>query len=335
MGDRGFLTRFPQVATRRLDDFEATAARRYSIVSVDSKDHGSFDGEVNSFEAGGVLLTYARFGSAIKLRMAGTTFFTQGFPISGAGEVSWGRTSRVIDGERGGLAAGPGLDAVMEYGAGFSHLSAIFTPQTLTRKLSVLLGQPVDRQIEIDGRDPHDPRIIESTGRLARFLADELDSTGGALPPILTEELTQGILLGYLLGNRSNYTRPLHGEMASISSRQVQRTIDFLEEHWDQPITIELLSAVAGTSARNLFHTFRRAHGMSPMRYVRGLRLRHAQRMLSTAGSPLTVTSVAYACGFSNPGYFAREYQRAFGEKPSTTLARSRSGQSPEQARSV
>jgi AraC-like DNA-binding protein len=331
MGNRGFLTRFPQVATRRLDQFEPTA-RRFSIVSIDVEDHQSFDCRVNSFETTGVLLTYGRYGSAIKLRLAHRTFYTQGFPISGAGEVSWGRHSRVVNGERGGLASSPGVDTVFEFGPGFSHLHAIFTPQTLTRKLSNLLGQPIDRPIEIDSRDPYDPAIIRSTARLARFLADELDSTQGALPATMTEELTQGIVVGFLLGNRSNYSGILHRESASVSPRQVQRTIDFLEEHWDQPITIELLSNVAGTSARNLFHTFRRSHGMSPMRYVRGLRLHHAQRMLAAGGPTDTVTSIAYGCGFSNLGYFAREYSRVFGERPSSTLARSRSRHSREGA---
>ncbi len=330
MGERGFLNRFPQVATRRLDEFEATAARRYPIVSVDVQDQGSFDGQVNSFETGGVLLTYARFESAIRLRMARTTFYTQEFPISGAGEVSWAGNSLIVSGEQGGLAANPGVDAVLEYGPGFSHLNAIFTPQTLTRKLSGHLDRPVDRPIEIDGRDPYDPAIIESTARVARFLADELDSIGGALPPALTEEFAQGILVGYLLGNRSNYTHLLHGEAASVSPRQVQRTIDFLEEHWDEPVTIELLSTVAGTSARNLFHTFNRAHGMSPMRYARGVRLRHARRLLETSQPTQTVTAVAHGVGFSNLGYFAREYFRAFGERPSATLARGRSHPSAE-----
>ena len=56
------------------------------------------------------------------------------------------------------------------------------------------------------------------------------------------------------------------------------------------------------------------------MAFVRQVRLRHANEMLKSAGPETSVTSVAYACGFSNLGHFARYYNAAFGEHPSATL---------------
>lgn len=324
MGDRPFLTRFPQVPTRRPDLFEAITPR-YSVVDFEIRDPHAFEGQVNSFELGGLRLTYARYGSPIRLRIARTELFCQEFPISGAGEVVLGGHAVPVDSDRGGVAAGPGADAVLEYGPGYSHLAAGFSPEKVIRMLSVLLDQPVDPPLEIDGRSPYEPSVARSMARLVRFVADELDNVNGRLPPVLTQELEDGILVGYLLANRSNYSHLLHGASASIAPQQVERTIDFLEQHWQDPVTIELLANVAGTSARNLFHTFRRTQGISPMRYARRVRLRHARELLSAPGNRYTVSYVGYACGFGNLGYFAREYYRAFGEKPSATLARSQS----------
>jgi len=60
------------------------------------------------------------------------------------------------------------------------------------------------------------------------------------------------------------------------------------------------------------------------MTFVRQVRLRHAQEMLMRASPETTVTSVAYACGFSNLGHFAKYYHAAFGEHPSATLKTAR-----------
>jgi transcriptional regulator GlxA family with amidase domain len=46
--------------------------------------------------------------------------------------------------------------------------------------------------------------------------------------------------------------------------------------------------------------------------------------MLLRATPETTVTSVAYDCGFSNLGHFAKYYHAAFGEQPSATLKAAR-----------
>lgn len=320
MADRPLLTRFPRVTTKRPDEFQALAPM-YSIVDIEIPNLESFDSQVNVFELGGVRLTYAWYGSPIKLKIAGSDWFFQGFPLTGTGEVTFGSHSVAVSRDRGGAGAGPGTVAMLRYAAGFSHLFVTMRPEALTQKLSVLLGQPVDPPLAIDSRAPRDPSILQTMARLVRFVAEEADDAQGALPPALMQEMEQSILVGYLVASRSNYSHLLHGDSTPVAPRHVSRTIDFLEEHWQDPVTIDMLASVAGTGARNLFYTFRLTHGISPMRYVRRLRLQHARDMLSTVGANHTVTSAAYTCGFSNLGYFAREYYRAFGEKPSTTLA--------------
>src|SRR5262245_24742078 len=50
---------------------------------------------------------------------------------------------------------------------------------------------------------------------------------------------------------------------------QVRRAEEFIEAHWNQPITVEMLAEVAGTSERTLFHAFRASRGRSPMASVK------------------------------------------------------------------
>jgi len=60
---------------------------------------------------------------------------------------------------------------------------------------------------------------------------------------------------------------------------------------------------------------------MTPLEYLRQVRLEHAHREL-LAGDPArqTVTSVAYRWGFPSPGRFSAYYRRTYGVSPSQTL---------------
>ena len=70
-----------------------------------------------------------------------------------------------------------------------------------------------------------------------------------------------------------------------------------------------------GVSARSLQTGFQRHHGCSPMQFLRTRRLERARQLL-TAGSPMTVSQVAMACGFEHLGRFAAQYRARFGESP-------------------
>ena len=58
---------------------------------------------------------------------------------------------------------------------------------------------------------------------------------------------------------------------------------------------------------------------MSPLAYVKAVRLKQARQALKQARS---VTEAATACGFWHFGHFAHDYQALFGERPSDTLRR-------------
>jgi len=87
---------------------------------------------------------------------------------------------------------------------------------------------------------------------------------------------------------------------------------------------VEALAGAAGASTRSVFKAFREARHCSPMAFVKGIRLGNARRMLQRPELGTSVVSVAFACGFLNPGHFARDYRLAFGELPSVTLAQAR-----------
>jgi transcriptional regulator GlxA family with amidase domain len=60
------------------------------------------------------------------------------------------------------------------------------------------------------------------------------------------------------------------------------------------------------------------------MEFVKRVRLGRAWQKLSYPDADTSVSTVAFECGFGNPGHFAVDYRRQFGERPSETLRRGR-----------
>jgi len=107
-------------------------------------------------------------------------------------------------------------------------------------------------------------------------------------------------------------------------SRLVKQADEYLRSHLDQPLTLTDLCEALGTSSRALCYGFQEIFGMSPMAYLKTLRLQSVFRALKTPrSSPKTVTEVATQFGFYHLGFFARDYRQMFDELPSETLKRS------------
>jgi transcriptional regulator GlxA family with amidase domain len=152
------------------------------------------------------------------------------------------------------------------------------------------------------------------------FLATELENHKGGLPDLVVAELEDAIIGNFLFANRHNYSDLLEGPPRAAAPWQVRRAVDYIEQHWDQPLTIEQLTHITETSARSLFLLFKKTYDVSPMVYLGQVRLRHARELLSQPAPGTSVTKIGFMCGFSNMGNFAMKYYGAFGEKPSDTL---------------
>jgi AraC-like DNA-binding protein len=66
-------------------------------------------------------------------------------------------------------------------------------------------------------------------------------------------------------------------------------------------------------SASSLHEHFKQITSMSPMQFVKSLRLHRARSML-LSGNQASETS--YRVGYSSPSQFSREFKRLFGELP-------------------
>lgn len=111
---------------------------------------------------------------------------------------------------------------------------------------------------------------------------------------------------------------PQRGGLASrigTTNAAVLQAVAAMESHVSDPVTLGDLAAAAGVSARQLNRLFHAALGRSPMQVYIELRLEKAKNLIRN--SPLSLTEIALATGFSSSSHFSRLFARHFGDPPS------------------
>jgi AraC-like DNA-binding protein len=261
--------------------------------------------------------------AACRLRFPGVPTVKQLFVLDKAGRTTFGGGQ--FDVNQNETAVIPaGVETTHEYQAGFESFIFRVEASALQAKLSAALGIPVTRNIEFAPRSSFDNPALRRMRRILEFMVSELDRDDGKVPTAALVEFEQLLLIAFLIANPHNFSDILCREPARPAPWQVRRVEEYIAANWNRPITVEALSAAAGASARSIFKAFRDSRECSPMAFVKGIRLQHARRMLLEPDSTTTVVSTAFACGFLNPGHFARDYRLAFGELPSATLGAAR-----------
>lgn len=101
----------------------------------------------------------------------------------------------------------------------------------------------------------------------------------------------------------------------------LDRAVAFIEDHADRDLTVADIAAASFVTVRAVQLAFRQHLGMTPVEYLRQVRLDRAHQDLVTADPAReSVTAVASRWQFASPSRFAAYYRRTFGIVPSRTL---------------
>jgi transcriptional regulator GlxA family with amidase domain len=99
-----------------------------------------------------------------------------------------------------------------------------------------------------------------------------------------------------------------------IHRRELIDALELMENHIGDPLSAEQIAGRVGLSSRQLERLFRKNLSNGMMAHYRTLRLDNAHKLLRQA--PLSITEIAYACGFSSGGQFAGLFRKRFGCRP-------------------
>jgi len=97
---------------------------------------------------------------------------------------------------------------------------------------------------------------------------------------------------------------------------EIAAAIEYVREHYAQPISVDDLASVAGFSRYHFSRLFKQSEGLSPGEYIIRHRLREATRLLQTTDQPLK--AIAQQCGFAEANYFGKAFRKVFGVSPGT-----------------
>lgn len=97
----------------------------------------------------------------------------------------------------------------------------------------------------------------------------------------------------------------------------IARAIEHLTNNIDQPINIETLASQVGMSRAVLHRKFKQATSMSPIQFVKAMRLNSAAMKIA-AGTNVSVA--AMEVGYVSASQFSREFKRLYGQSPKQWL---------------
>jgi len=116
---------------------------------------------------------------------------------------------------------------------------------------------------------------------------------------------------------------PLHrdGGQAQFIMRNRRRrateldaVLRWIEEHAGEDLTLRDIAAEAGLSIRTLNRRFQAETSQTPMQWVTGVRVRHAQELLQC--TPDSVETIGYRVGFESAANFREQFKRFAGVSP-------------------
>lgn len=117
---------------------------------------------------------------------------------------------------------------------------------------------------------------------------------------------------------------------------RLREAVEFVHEHAHEPITPSDIARAAHLHTRTLQQAMNQHMGTTPSGYLRQVRLDRVRReLVAAAPGDARVAEVAVRWGFGNLGRFSAAYTARFGEYPSDTLARWRSGDTVAEKRVV
>ncbi len=186
-------------------------------------------------------------------------------------------------------------------------------------------------ELKKDGRISHIPIILLTANA---GLEDRIDAVNKGVDDYLTKPFSASYLqakIASLLKKRKlwqqHYLNTAIGtqidsqleqapKIADYDERFLQKVSAYLEKNIDKSdLNIDAFASELSVS-RSVFYTkIKNLLGLSPMDFIQQFRIRYACKLLE--GTSLSLSEIAFRCGFNDPGYFGKRFRKQIGTTPS------------------
>jgi AraC-like DNA-binding protein len=320
---QGALIQAPHTQLFISHDLEQT---RFAVGSVMTRHLLGIDGRAQRLNArmhhvslGDVSISRLKYGADVSIQPGCLeAFYLVQMPLAGHAVIECGK-QRVDSCPTLASVLNPTEPTVMHWSADNDQLMVRIDRSLIDRAIWAHLGQEPEEalrfQLGFRWQDCAAWRYLVQY--LAECIAHDFDPAKNKLVASNMEQLVVSTLLSSHVHNFSD-AKPTH--RATVLPRHVRKVEEYLRTHAHEPVCADQLAELAGVSLRSLYAGFKEYCGVTPMQYLKNLRLEGARNMLLNEPDSVTVATVAMQWGFSHLGRFSVEFKQRFGESPSEML---------------
>lgn len=306
-------------ASRDLQETRSLVSRVMKPHSLKVVGHAQrLDARMHHFALGDVSLSRLSHGAEVRIEPDELDdFFLVMMPLRGHAQVRCGSEAVESDTEIGTVISAH-LGTTMHWSADCDQLMVRIARPFLERMLSAQMGHepeiPLQFTLGFRWRDR------AAWLCLMRYLVDWSEQPIQLSDhKIVAGQLEQLVASSLLACQPHNFTAAPLARRTAVLPRHVKRVQEYLNAHAHESIRADMLAEVAGVSLRSLYAGFQDFCGISPMQYLRNVRLERVRAELTAGPVSGGVASVALRWGFTHMGRFSAEYKAQFGESPSQT----------------
>ncbi|ENW05041.1 AraC family transcriptional regulator [Acinetobacter beijerinckii] len=151
----------------------------------------------------------------------------------------------------------------------------------------------------------YDQTISNVLIRLLKTLGSEQDSL------VLGEQIKRELLYRVIQHSGAD---TLKGLVAQGNLRPIYKICEYIQHHFTEKITVEMLAEQANMSTSAFYKAFKQVTQHSPLQYLKVVRLHKAKQKLQNENQ--SVAQAAYAVGYQSSSQFSREFKKQFGFSP-------------------
>ncbi len=137
----------------------------------------------------------------------------------------------------------------------------------------------------------------------------------GQHPCSLIADATVTLLTAHLLRTYTTDAAPTDAPpTGGLGPTRERRIREHIEQFLDQDLSIHALARIVAMNPQYFAHAFRLTTGFTPHRYVSHRRISRAQQLLTE--TTLSLSDIAYQCGFKSQGQFTTLFRQLTGTTP-------------------
>lgn len=274
-------------------------------------------------EIGAVGLSHMGYGAdvAVKPGKLGSFYLVQ-LPVAGHDRISINGHEYESDKDRATVHS-PQEPLDMNWSHDCHKLVVKINKESLERHASNILGRTVTDPLQFNSvMDLQQPAGVAWSSSVHNLYLEIQRSPHLFDSPLIRSQFEQNLMTTLLTWHSHEFSEHLNDYSPRILPGHLKKAVDYMQACPEQTITMETLSEITGVHGRTLFYGFSRFLGISPMRYLRDVRLERVRQDLLDPSQPRSVTDIATRWGFYQLGRMAQIYKARYGESPRDTLLR-------------